>query len=513
MRTTKKFSSYLFICTLGLLMTCSRQDGSPPPKESSESGAKTRKSAKQKLPNIVLFSIDTLRADRLGAYGYAKKTSPNIDVFAEKAVQFQYAISQAPSTAPAHMSIFTAMTPAVHRTANIGDDGSIKSLDMRIPTLIESLKEHGYYTAGFHGGGNVEENFGFNRGFHTYSQDLISYNWVKAYRDPDDLRVIRQWVELSRERRRPFFLFLHHYVCHTPYVSAPQVYRDRFLRGKKVEGLSAGVSDDTMYKAADGFDRVPSNWGKLYMISRVFANKMRYFWQGADLGRKDHNAHFQALYDSGVAYSDYLFAEVAKILKEEGVYDESIIVLLSDHGEEFFEHGGREHGRLFVEHLHVPLIIKFPHDSGIKPKVIAKPVRTMDVLPTLLSYLKLAIEHPVQGISFMPLVSGTGTYNPEIVSYGDPGHTKIRVERDGLAYTDAPHGGVAELLFERVNDPKEQNNIAKDRENVVVKMREIANKQRAADTRFKEKLGRLKTPGIGIDERLVEQLKQLGYLK
>ncbi|MCP4676351.1 MAG: sulfatase-like hydrolase/transferase [Deltaproteobacteria bacterium] len=500
------------ICVLGILTSCTCPDLSPPREESSVAKRSPKQNTPKGPPNIVLFSIDTLRADHLGVYGYSKKTSPHIDGFAKDAIRFKRAISQAPSTAPGHMSIFTGLMPLVHRVSNFKDDGSADSLSTKIPTLIESLQEHGYFTFGFMGGGNVDASLGFDRGFLLYTRELTSYNWIKMHRSSKDLRGVRHAIEMSNERERPFFLFLHHYVCHSPYMSAPKEYRKRFLEGKRVKGLPEGISDDAMFKFAEEFDRIPSKWTKRQVLFKIFGQRAQHFWRDVDLGQADQNAHIQALYDSGVAYSDYLFNKVTEVLKEHGVYENTIIVLLSDHGEEFFEHGGKEHGRLFIEHLHVPLIIKFPNSAKVESRVVEESVRTIDVLPTIFDYLKLPVGHPIQGESFMPLVTGKGKYAPEMISYTGSNRKTIRLEKEGLAYIEEGFFS-NEWLFDTVKDTGEKSNLAAVLPEKLAKMREAAKARKEKDILFSKKLRTGKNRNPQSSKQLIEQLKQLGYVK
>ncbi|MDD5306649.1 MAG: sulfatase [Deltaproteobacteria bacterium] len=464
------------------------------------------------MPNVVLFSVDTLRADHLGLSGHEGGISPGIDAFGREAVVFTDAWSQAPTTAPSHMSIFTGLLPSVHGVANI-DSGSLRPLDRAIATFPELLFEHGYLTAGFHGGGNVDAALGFGRGFYLYSQDLVSYNWMLAHEEPRDLDAIRRWIELTRDRGRPFFLFLHHYVCHAPYLSAPQAFRDRFLSEKVVPGLPSGIGDAARDEALRELERVPPGRSKLDLIARMFAGRERAFWGGVDLGRADHRAHVMGLYDAGVAYADELFSKVLRLLKDEGVSDDTVVALVSDHGEEFFEHGGKEHGRLFAEHLRVPLIIRFPKRAGIGARVVRQTVGEFDVMPTILDYLGIPVPGPTQARSLLPLARGEGGSVPPVVSYGGPESGAVRIEQDGFSYAEERYEGADVALFDTAKDAAEKVNLAAVRGDVVARMREAAARQREKDASV---LGRLRGDGGGapsVDGRLVERLKALGYLE
>lgn len=368
-------------------------------------------------PNIILFSIDTLRADRLGCYGYNRPTSPEIDRFAKDAVFFANAYSQAPITTPSHMSLFTALSPPVHGVNNICPEGLRHRLDDGVVSIVETLKDRGYINVGMHGGGQVAGAIGFQRGFDEYAdrfdqwESLSGRDQARLEGLPPILNRVGNWLAASRAKGKPLFLFLHHYLCHDPYVKGPAEFRDRFL-GENDRGS-----------------------GREYREKRSSQD----FWRGVDLNEPRQHRQIVSLYDGGVYYSDYVFGRLMDLLKTTGAYENSLVILLSDHGEEFNEHGGKTHGRLWDEHLHVPLLIKFPgNEHG--GEVVEKPVRLMDLMPTVCDYLGIPLDHPVQGISFLPLVAGGGNYSPPIVSYRTctsheaiDGYS-IRLLKDGYVY-------------------------------------------------------------------------------
>ena len=162
--------------------------------------------------NVILISLDTLRADHLQTYGYERETSPNIEAFGERSVVFEEAWSAAPKTAPSHMSIFTGLDPEHHGVMNLDVDGK-EALSIEIPTLAMILRDEGYRTAAYHGGGHVGKELGFNRGFEEFKgsrhADVIFERGIEAARDFKD---------------EPFFLFLHTYEIHDPYTP-PDEYR------------------------------------------------------------------------------------------------------------------------------------------------------------------------------------------------------------------------------------------------------------------------------------------------
>ena len=431
---------------------------------------------------IILLSIDTLRADHLACYGYGTDTSPSIDGFARESVLFENAISPSPHTTPAHISLFTATTPAVHGRTNISANEEVyEPLPAGIISAAEVLKAIGYITVGLHGGGNVDGLCGLNRGFDYYAPV------------PDESLNSRlaNLIQTYRTSTNPFFIFLHHYACHDPYTKGPKGLRLRFTKGWKDKATS-------IVDKIEGLD--------------LFAQKRRRFWRQFNFTSPADRERVTALYDGGVLYSDSLFGETLDVLKREGLYDDALIIVLSDHGEEFFEHSGRLHSRLFIETLHVPLLIKFPHKK-FGGRRIREEVRTFDLFPTVFDYLKIK-PLPVSflGLSFLPLILDRGTYNPSIMSFSPRGD-RVRFHSQGLVFAHEPLNSVPYWVFDRKSDPLEKVNLAVKRPELLGQMeyrsREIKGEQRRLAFLFRNKSG----PRVEIDERVMERLRALGYVK
>ena len=442
-------------------------------------------------PCIVLMSIDTLRADHLGCYGYPVATSPQIDAFCRESVQFMRACSQAPSTAASHMSLFTGMLPPVHGVTNthtIDNHTNLRPLSPVIPTLPEILKQGGYLTAGFHGGGYVAPEFGFGRGFDLYVNEAIQ--WNRLWRNGKTLSHLRSWLARSRREGKPLFLFLHHYLCHDPYLRAPRPLIDRFLKQ-----LSA-----TLPRSRQA------------LPPRIHLNESTpaRFWRGVDKDNESHRRQIVAMYDAGVAYSDFVFGRVRRILEEEKMYDRSLVILLSDHGEEFWEHGDILHWRLFRETLHVPLLVKFPQ-AAMAGKKVNVPVRMFDIMPTLLEYLGIPQPAKMQAASLMPLLREEAFTPKPPVSFSN-GFDSVRILDGKLAYSNQPSGGEREWLFDHVADPLEKRNLAHAGHPLLARLRSQAAsllmKQKKLAAAYKARDGQ----PAGLDNDLRKQLESLGYL-
>lgn len=437
-------------------------------------------------PNIILMSIDTLRADHLHCYGYPLPTSPNVDAYSKDFVVFENAVSQSPVTASAHMSLFTGLTPIVHGVTNLGREPNQNNrLDEGIPTLAEVLKNEGYYTVGFHEGGNVSGVLGFDKGFDLYSTESI--NW-KEIENADALADMRKWIRKSKADSKPLHLFLHHYICHDPYLNAPENFRLHFLKDPVAE---------------IPVENTVPNKEFLYVRDA--------FWKNVDMNKESHKQHVLALYDGAVFYSDFIFGKVMDLLKEEEFYDNSIVILLSDHGEEFFEHGDTLHWRLFIESLHVPFMIKFPVSEYGGTRIKQK-IRTFDLLPSLLQYLDIKDVNVMQSSTFLPLLNKRGEYDPLIKSFsGDLRY--IRFVENEFIYSNQPSHGFSEWLFSQSNDPKELENLADVDELTLTHMKFESRKLMRKEVTLKNKLQLLGKTPAKVNSKLMEQLKALGYIK
>jgi arylsulfatase A-like enzyme len=241
--------------------------------------------------DLLLISIDTLRADHLGAYGYARNTSPVIDAeLAAKGTLFEWAISTATTTGPSHMSMLTGLAPTVH-----GTHGFLAGLPDGVPTLASVLREQGYATAAVTENGPMAAERGFDRGFDGYIENKSADLKAHAGHVEDTLSRGLAWIRAHRDRRR--FLFLHTFQVHTPYAPPPR-YQNLF------------ASDDVDPR---GMSFLPP------------------WWQ-------------PRRYDQEIRYTDTEFGAFLGALEEDGLLDDTIVVLVSDHGEEHLDHRALGHG-------------------------------------------------------------------------------------------------------------------------------------------------------------------------
>jgi arylsulfatase A-like enzyme len=312
-------------------------------------------------PNVLLIVIDTLRKDALGCLGNERDLTPELDRLAGEGVLFTGARSSSSWTLPAHASLFSSSLPAQH-----GVLVQTRRLPDHYVTLAEVLREGGWRTGGFTDGGFVLPMYGYMKGF----------DWIHVSPDADRKTGERYGVEYVTERalkwiRRkpgPFFVFLQTYEVHSPF-DAPEPFRSRFVR--PYEGPLPRVP---------GMRRVNQS----YDAGELTENDLRYL----------HD-----LYLAGVAYTDHVLGKLFEELRRDGLLDSTLVVVTSDHGEDFGEHGHLGHGDWLHESLlEVPLIVRFPgnYDGGATAE---QPVRLVDIAPSILELAGLEIPEDWVGLS------------------------------------------------------------------------------------------------------------------
>ena len=401
--------------------------------------------AAEPKPNVILITVDTVRADHLGCYGYAQIQTPNIDQLAREGARFTQAYTPVPVTLPAHAALLTGAFPM----ATGMHDFSGNKLPTSVPTLAKVLRDNGYATAAFIGSAVLDSRFGLNQGFDTYFDHFEFSRLDEAHLDQMERRgdlvmdEALRWLKVIP--RQPFFLWVHLYDPHDPYTP-PEPYASRY-RGRP--------------------------------------------------------------YDGEIAFADVQVGRLVTYLKQRAVFDRSLIVLASDHGEALGEHGERTHGFfIYNSTLHVPLLMKFP---GVAPREVADEVSLVDVMPTLLQALKIPIPSTVQGRSLLALVLGrpaAGPSNLYAESYLPLLHFRWNQLRSfqsrGMKYIDAPRPE----LYDTRTDPKELKNLYQARRAFGHEMRD---RLYGLIRRFTP------TTGAGTekeltDPALLERLRSLGYV-
>ena len=429
--------------------------------------------------NLILISLDTLRPDHLNTYGYSRDTSPFMAQFAEDSVVFEQAFSQSPKTASSHMTIFTGLYPSVHRVENLSQKN--RGLSDEIPTLATMLSTHGYRTEAVVGGGNVSGKLGFDRGFESYQE-------TTELRDPIEQgeRIVERLASLAE----PFFLFVHTYQVHDPYVPDPE-FADLFS-DPNYAGEIIG-SREELERVAGG---------------QEYWQQYNAYWSRVDPKSEADAQHLRDLYDAEIRFTDDLLARFFERVEELGLFSNTVVVVLSDHGEEFFEHGSALHNTLYSEVLHVPLIFHLPDGLGVESGQRRQEiVRLIDIKPTILEILGISTPDHVQGTSLLDLMRGRGAASLPVFSERIQGAKRFALQIDGWKYI---RDRDREELYDLRTDPDETNNLAGRNE---AKLREL--RRRADDqVRANESLGRELQPGSSfeLEKQTREQLEALGYI-
>lgn len=450
---------------------------------------------KEEPTGIILISLDTLRADHLSCYGYERPTSPAIDALASEGALFLHAISTSNWTLPAHVSLLTSSDCARH---------GVMAADDHIPnellSLAEILSSHGFSCGAITGGGFVSPKYGLARGFDFYNEAEGSLDWVNSAELV--FKAATEWIENNQQK--DFFLFLHTYQIHSPYLS-PEPYRRHWLSPQAL------------------FDQIN--------VERYLGGKGAVFRPLSPEERRD----IIDLYDGEIRYTDEaLIGNLIKWLKEKNLFDRVMIILTSDHGEEFYEHGAWVHGaHLYQESIHIPLIIKFP--KGIfQGEKIEKIVRIIDIAPTILEILNLKKSIPASwdGRSLLPLLkkkeksdrlfladscwlsgdlcSGDNKTNLPLSVATNRGQEKIIFNRpwnEVLAkiYQPGPLHWKSVEIYDLSRDQAEKNDLS------LSQPVEIGPILKALQARY-ELLRRLTRIKVILSEEELEKLRALGYI-
>jgi arylsulfatase A-like enzyme len=319
--------------------------------------------------NLLLISIDTLRADALGTYGSKTGATPNIDAFAARSIVFESAWTHSPKTAPAHMSMFTGLPPSVHGVGNL-NTSLAQQLPKSIRTLSQALQDSGFRTAAFTGGGNVKGSLGFARGFDSYD-DLGEPLDAK-------LRKVEPWIRSAEQADQPWYCFLHTYHIHDPYFP-DEPFASRFTR-PAYSGPILSTRAAVQAAIDRGDDLAPTMKGH----EKITWN----YWYRVRQDNAEDLEHLRNLYTAGVAHMDELVGAFLARLARQGVLDDTLVVFTSDHGEEFGEHGEVRHDQLWVECAHVPLVVRLPGEYGAGLR-IPETVRHVDLTPSILDLLAI----------------------------------------------------------------------------------------------------------------------------
>jgi arylsulfatase A-like enzyme len=437
-------------------------------------------------PNVIIVAADALRADHLSCYGYSRTTSPEIDRFSRDSILFENAVSQAPWTLPSFASLFTSLYPSFHGTT-VNDTRLLPSS----PTLIGILREAGYTTMACVRNQFVFPRYGFADGFDVF--------YGSRGTTEHQLSLVGRWLETSPNR--PLFLFYHLLIPHAPY-EAPAPFAGTFL----VPGLPVIDPSNEALKAFEEKEQPPTK---------------------AELDA------LRSLYDERILYLDSLVGSLLAQFRRLGLYEDSLIIFVSDHGEQFWEHEHLLHAHtLYQEEIHVPLILKLPRGRGPVALRVSERVLGIDLMPSILDYLKIAPPPDVQGKSVLPLARGEGSREEVVFSElnflgrtaafkgrykyitTDPAAYAQGVLSHGLEGHRAHRAGALEEIFDLDKDPGETRNILPDRPDLAgIFRREV---KAFAENAVRYRAKSFKSPDanrIKLDKAEKEKLRALGYLR
>ncbi len=434
--------------------------------------------------NVILISLDTLRSDHLGFLGYPRQTTPQIDSFIHKSILFPQAITSAPWTTASHWSMFSGLYPS-------STGGRVAE-----KLMAEIFHENGYYTIAFTAGIGVSGSMGFSRGFNRYMEfsDIGGRDGELARSEHEDTtreisESAMQWLEANRDLK--FFMFLHNYECHDPYED------EHFLAG--------------------------ANEGS-FIEQRI------------------------ALYDGDIRRADAFFGLLIAKLEALDLLSKTIIIVFSDHGEEFYDHfteqdripqlpitptpetSNVDHGHsVYEELIKVPLIFYIPEFQP-KENVLQNQVRLIDMLPTILDLSGIEYNGTVQGMSLVPLImTGERAEDPPAMSeemWFGPEQKSIRMNGYKYIFTENPEEkrkGVSfpnipqYALFNLKDDPEEKINIHEQNPDIALiyheKLEEILEESHAIRDGLRSNQEATMDDSDNLPKDVIDSLKALGYLQ
>ncbi len=420
--------------------------------------------------NIVIVSVDTLRADHLKLYGYGRDTSPRLDQIAKQSITFERARAPRGLTWPSLVAMFTSLYP---KSSNVRSNGDLLAED--VPTLASLLETHGYATAAFLGN----------------ACGVFTRNFDPSFCGTDEAVQEKAVTWIDQHDGSPFFLWVHYKAPHEEYL--PPAKYDLFT--------------EPNYSG-------PANGKREYLDEVILSEKVP---EASDL------SHVVNLYDGEVLYSDALMGEVWDALSKRGFLDDTIFVFTSDHGEELLQHNNYYYHSCSVYDavLHIPLVIRFPDRAGGGMRV-PQLVQNIDIAPTLLELVGVDRPAGFEGQSLRPLINGEPGANENFTRSFAEYHRRdvgwigmIRTDRWHYVYNPEeitpvcrPKGDHFEVsrteLYDHAKDSREEHNVAIEHADL------IADLQRE----LLEAFGRQSDyePAERADLRVIEQLKAMGYL-
>ncbi|MHC4312017.1 MAG: sulfatase [Planctomycetota bacterium] len=442
-------------------------------------------------PYVLLIGIETLRADHVGCIGYSRNTTPALDAIAKEGVVFSKVMATSSWTMPTVMSVLTSLYPEVHGTTSYD-----RKLPEDVTTLAEVLRENDYKTVAFVSNPTLDGRHGFYQGFDLYDDFSVWLGFVgqgklvggpNAAPNPDVhqtltneplTRAALRWIE--QHHQEPFFMFAFYFDPHYDYIPPPPF--------------------DTMFDpnydgSIDGRDIVQE------------PRKSNRPSQG-DLD------HIIALYDGEIRYTDTYVSKLLNAFAKFGILDQTLVVIFGDHGDEFYEHGKTGHAHtLYNELIHVPLILRWPSKIP-KGKRIDALASQVDIMPTILDYLRIQHKQAIQGTSLKDLIDGRVCRVHDFVYAGGRSHRCAVIGNQNKMILN-PGAGAREF-YDLVNDPREQYNIhqAKESSALLVSFEHYLEQWTSENKKLAARFLRGSDfERVQLDKHRLNQLKALGYIQ
>ncbi len=429
--------------------------------------------------HVFVFLVDTVRSDALGCYGGKAGATPRIDALAAEGVRFDQAISASGWTLPSVATILTGTWPRIHGAS--GKNVTLTPVRDEIPTAAEVMSDAGFTTLGFANAAFVSPMLKLDRGFDHFDH-RYTYNWnARAADETIDAAIER----VEKHRGDPSFVLVHLFDPHLTY-DPPDGWAERFTGGRTTP--ETPLTMDLCEQLAERGGGIPAASDRKYI---------------------------RDVYHAEVAFMDSEIGRFVDRLRELGLYDRSMIVLVADHGEEFWDHGGFEHGHtLYDELIRVPMIVKFPADVETSRAVVTEQVRTLDLMPTVFEVAGVEAPETFLGRSILPLARGEADGERPAFAEGTLyGADRLCFRKDGFKFlVDMnPKAKVRRELYAVEKDPAESENLIRNESAVAKEMDadfQVFLKGVLAST------AKLSRPApVDLSPQRIEMLRELGYVR
>ncbi|MFH1279833.1 MAG: sulfatase [Candidatus Eisenbacteria bacterium] len=434
-------------------------------------------------PNVVVVTIESLRADHLGCYGYDLPTSPHLDRFAAESIRFDRAYSVTSWTLPSHAALLTGMYPSAVQVTE-----PHHKLSDSYATLAETLAEEGYHTAAFVSGPFLRTPYNLNQGFALYDDGPSAVTQETAHGDVTNPSMERAVTAFLRSRpEEPFFLFAYFWDVHYDFIPPPP-YDTMFVTADMEPFDGTGFESNNEIRP----DMSPERFR--YLVSQ---------------------------YDGEIRSTDEMFGRLFGVLREEGLWENTAILVTADHGEEFFEHGAKGHKHnLHVETLHVPLLFKPP--GLFEPAVDGRVASLIDVAPTVLGLCGVRPPEGVAGRSLLAPAEDAPrelfyelylTYYGYVIGGGFAGtktFDSFALRKGGRKYIRLPMKG-GERLYDVLGDPAERQDLSDSLAAELPDFRAKVEEYIARAEAIAASHGAAPDAALSAEER--ERLEALGYIQ